>query len=912
MPLNLTTGPVGSGKTGRFLEILDRADPGSAIYLVPSEFTAAELRSEYLARQNRPLFGDVFMSWTLFLKRLADSNQPNMSRTHLTLYLYHLLKSHKLRYFRTEGISMGIAREFANTIVLLKQNLIDPKALRGELATRGSLKENDLLTVYERYEREKEKSGIIDDGDIAQIAAKRLMMKDLDALDGIDTVLIDEFYTVSPGMRVILKYLIEALRNVQIWMSLPYTDNSDHAFAKQWRRNIDAMEPMAHRHESIPGAANERPTMRSLVARSPSAEVRSIVNMISQLAEDDAQLDRIGVVIRNGDDYLGNLLAECERYGFIESACPFASASQSPIIHSLAAQETMALLPPRGSVEEMAGAMMDALRKSQSLALWRGDVEDELTRFATSRNAAAVSRLESIIKGLTARERMFEKIEITRQSFVELIGQVLDEQPSWHGLSSSLPFAVRPLEIPPARPLRRAFIPHMTEGHIPQPATGRLFFGEMDDIGEGGASVLDEIFIDAEERLGREAALLHAIAGKTEKSITFTHSLVNSEGGEAVPSSFLDPVGESTPIDSPADIASSRLTRGFTKHLQGIFEIEAERLRGNPDHSIFHGIIQDDKIKDMIRRRFAGEGFSPTSLELYANCPFQFFAQKVLGLKPEEEITPEILPKDRGTIIHAVLERFYCNRLPEFLKAIHDPSHEDELKDKVYSLVDDAFLEHASLIGYASPSLDDYQRRAAKTLAWQVVKMEMEQARAIPSPLIPEHCEWAFGVGDRPPLEVEVPEDEPAKIKGVIDRVDFDSDKSHYAVVDYKTGRNVASVKSRIMKGLHLQLPLYVEAARRLLEPKAEPLGGLLIGVQQAEKKHGFLKKEFNNVHYELSARVATLMDDEMWDQAIAKSIEAVGCYAMGIRGGRFAPEPVECNTYCDYKDVCRYHGEAD
>src|SRR5437660_4172456 len=54
-------------------------------------------------------------------------------------------------------------------------------------------------------------------------------------------------------------------------------------------------------------------------------------------------------------------------------------------------------------------------------------------------------------------------------------------------------------------------------------------------------------------------------------------------------------------------------------------------------------------------------GVSPTALERYAQCPFKYFAEKVLRLEPLETPDSILVPdaRARGTLCHAILRAFY-------------------------------------------------------------------------------------------------------------------------------------------------------------------------------------------------------------------------------------------------------------
>src|SRR6185503_11178944 len=64
---------------------------------------------------------------------------------------------------------------------------------------------------------------------------------------------------------------------------------------------------------------------------------------------------------------------------------------------------------------------------------------------------------------------------------------------------------------------------------------------------------------------------------------------------------------------------------------------------------------------DSYWKHFSERGLSPTALETYARCPFQFFARHVLGLepldRPEEVLGPS--PAEFGELGHEILNRFY-------------------------------------------------------------------------------------------------------------------------------------------------------------------------------------------------------------------------------------------------------------
>ena len=60
-----------------------------------------------------------------------------------------------------------------------------------------------------------------------------------------------------------------------------------------------------------------------------------------------------------------------------------------------------------------------------------------------------------------------------------------------------------------------------------------------------------------------------------------------------------------------------------------------------------------DQLNEVKRR------LSPSSLALYIRDPYQFYEQRLLKIKPDQEFESDINAAEKGTIIHKVLEELY-------------------------------------------------------------------------------------------------------------------------------------------------------------------------------------------------------------------------------------------------------------
>nr|HPQ81554.1 PD-(D/E)XK nuclease family protein [bacterium] len=173
--------------------------------------------------------------------------------------------------------------------------------------------------------------------------------------------------------------------------------------------------------------------------------------------------------------------------------------------------------------------------------------------------------------------------------------------------------------------------------------------------------------------------------------------------------------------------------------------------------------------------------------------------------------------------------------------------------------------------------------------------------------------EWPFGRGSDRPLFIPVAGDSPASISGRIDRVDSGDGDESFLVIDYKTGAS-GPVTGDIKKGLHLQLPLYVDAAARLLFPNARPLGGLIVDVKNAQpggedetpgKSHGFVRKSAAGLSFRIGRKKSTLGEEE-FEAAIESARKSAARCIEGIRAGKFSPRPNEYCRNCNHADICR------
>jgi RecB family exonuclease len=278
--------------------------------------------------------------------------------------------------------------------------------------------------------------------------------------------------------------------------------------------------------------------------------------------------------------------------------------------------------------------------------------------------------------------------------------------------------------------------------------------------------------------------------------------------------------------------------------------------------------------------------FSPTSLELYAKCPQQWFLAKVLRLRRDDE--PEELLRisamDRGSIFHTVVERF--------MRTVDGrPSTTDR---PVLLTIAGEELDRAQAGGLTGhPVLWEGDRAAIREDVERWLEHELaDEGRLASSDYEVRFGLSAYGGADGPlardePLRVPLAGGAAIDVLGRIDRVDWRQAPAAFRVIDYKTG-SARGRNDALDGGTALQLPLYLLAAAAALG--MDPAAG------EAQYFYATRKGEYKRVRFtgaELAARRPDL-------DRVLTELDA------GMRGGDFHAEPSpDACRFCAFDSVC-------
>lgn len=339
------------------------------------------------------------------------------------------------------------------------------------------------------------------------------------------------------------------------------------------------------------------------------------------------------------------------------------------------------------------------------------------------------------------------------------------------------------------------------------------------------------------------------------------------QGHDALP--VLDAMGRDRPL--------------FEQGLATLNTIERE----SPELGPFDGMVgtQPPALPTAMER-----SFSPTALERYATCPFQYFAEKVLRLEPVRRFLHDHLPPlTLGTLVHESLRVSY-ERLVQ-LRWPDGSLTEATVQSTVNAAVTDTFAAHAASQGTGHALLWTLAREQATALVTAAVSSDQAEYQATGFRPIAFEAAAQGTV----PLESDA-SPVSLKIHGTLDRVDYRADPPALRIVDYKfkQGNEITAVDRNLalsaVRGFRLQPPLYARMTLPSL-PAATDVQLLFLAPQW---KQPISRSTF---------------DAGLWIGHTGDMIrQTLSTLLQGIANREFFILPDGYCDYCEFSGACRRH----
>jgi ATP-dependent helicase/DNAse subunit B len=300
-----------------------------------------------------------------------------------------------------------------------------------------------------------------------------------------------------------------------------------------------------------------------------------------------------------------------------------------------------------------------------------------------------------------------------------------------------------------------------------------------------------------------------------------------------------------------------------------------------------------DALAALQRHRMGARSFSPTALERFASCPYQFFLQAVHRIQPREEAEAleTIDPLTRGALFHEIQFEL-LTALRDRGKLPLDPEHLEEayrVLEEAASRVADQWKEK---VAPAIPRVWSDGIGAIRADLREWLRRSTEGAHG----WVPHRFELSFGLADRDRPTADrssVPDPvtilDGVRLRGSVDLVERRADGA-LRVTDHKTGKARVDAGAVVWGGRTLQPLLYALAVEELLEGRV--LSGRLY---YCTSDGGFEERDIR-------------LDED--NRAAARA--AIGVIGRALEQGFLpaAPRPDACR-WCDYRHVCGPNAEV-
>jgi len=288
---------------------------------------------------------------------------------------------------------------------------------------------------------------------------------------------------------------------------------------------------------------------------------------------------------------------------------------------------------------------------------------------------------------------------------------------------------------------------------------------------------------------------------------------------------------------------------------------------------------------------------SASSVESYFDCPFKFFASRVLRLVDVAMLDIDMDPRSKGLLSHGLLKR---------LGGVVEDKESITVKE-IESMVEDTLKEEE--ITFFDEDLWETQKERFISIGQTFFKFEKEWKSKFPESKIysreePFKVYWNQKLKC---LEAD-PSEESFTLRGRIDRIDKIGENK-YVLLDYKSSSNGLRNYGSWIKNGELQLGIYSLVFETKPENKSsEVIGSVYYDIKSFKRETGYLLEDFDGRAFDVGKRRGHKIDSEGLAELRKSILSEVSELVSGIENQRFLPEPNDeksCNR-CQWRSLCR------
>lgn len=301
------------------------------------------------------------------------------------------------------------------------------------------------------------------------------------------------------------------------------------------------------------------------------------------------------------------------------------------------------------------------------------------------------------------------------------------------------------------------------------------------------------------------------------------------------------------------------------------------------------------------------KALSPSGIDVAADCPYKYFAARILRIQSEDETDESMTPKERGELMHAVAQRFFqtvrgfrlddVTGIQDVEKAMVDLT-QNPIEYWMPDLIRAYHAEREAIPGgylYDEAEVSmmlDTDARPGLLRRWLESEYEQQENKSLRPAF--------FEVEYRGEIDLGFAKEQ---VNVRIDRIDVEvSGQDVIArVVDYKTSEQSIPMKKLIFGAQRTQPTLYVLAAQAWFAQRG-------IQAQVTEMRYHTFGR---SVHSQKEPGVKEILprsnQTERSEDVARAILQQAQSSVQVIRTGRFPVAPREgvCDR-CEYKELCR------
>ncbi len=873
----LLIGPPGSGKTHFVLEALETAiregRAAQSKLIVPTTSMAQHLLHT-LARRGLLVPGDLVQT-IADVVRAVTPELGVVSAAMESRLLDAAIDREAPKAFAGLENSRGLRRRIAELMREFWAAGTDNVQLEGLGKNKH---QRAFLAVFRAYEESLGEAGLVHRNQCIAQAAAEIRSS---GLGPVKRIYLDGFFRFTKQEQVFVEALAEQSESIVVTMPdglapYPFKDLGHRLLSAAYRPQPTpiVVEASSPREEVMEIARrildSERPFRHcGIVLRSPSRYARLIEEIFGALnipfrMRSDEKLAAHGVV-----RYLRRWLTTiCDAFPAettLELICsPLSPAGGSKDAYDFAVREKLpgdgpTLLAAEAAEYQSIAEFLDDLpptanwpRERKTAREWAEVIRDFCAKLLEPQTFVLDAKIEQRTR--VSAERQFnaaldsaadltlgsDEERISLIEFVTRLDDVLESTPLTG--SDDRREVVHVLSVYEARQwaLPVVFVCGLVGGWFPPQSWQDLFFSDSDRERLSGRGIQLRSSLD---RASEEQFLYRMATTRATETLVLTYPRSDESGSPKLRSFF---VGQAEPVvAAPMVVASIGVGKPAV-----VAELDGFAL---------------ERISQRHTR------FSPSGLDSYLQCPYQFFAARTLDLSGRPDIAEfRFGALTAGTIVHEVLNRW-----------TRDGGSIAEILDHVFNRE----LAKAHLrLNFRSALIRGNMRADLERFAAELGKPPVD------------------GVSEAN-VGYELDELEPAAtIAGRVDRYEFD-EAGNCFLTDYKYSgpSRVESLRVGHERGEHLQLPLYMLGLQK--EHGFLPGGMALCGIRGETRYEGWSAVEPN-----ASSTLKVVARDYLQllvTNARSTAVEAI----REVREGNIAADPrdaVVCDRYCEFKSVCR------